>query len=194
MVLHPHVLKRAQEEIDQLLGGERLPQYSDRPSLPYVSAVFKEIVRWRPPTPLGNPHRSMQDDVHEGHFIPAGTTVIENVWAMSRDESIYPDPEIFNPERFIKDGGINSGVQDPEKFMSGHGRRVCPGKHFAIRMLFTTIACTIATFDIKKVVDEHGDEVTPNPEFNPGLIMAPFPFKADLKPRSAQAMLLVREN
>lgn len=116
---------------------------------------------------------------------------------MSRDESIYPDPEIFNPERFIKDGGINSEVQDPEKFMSGHGRRcvgmlcrrssppatvadacaphvlcsVCPGKHFAIRMLFTTIACTIATFDIKKVVDEHGDEVTPNPEFNPGLIM-----------------------
>ena len=97
MVLHPHVFKKAQEEIDQLLGGERLPQYSDRPSLPYVSAVFKEIVRWRPPTPLGSshllpaqieislfhvgvPHRSMQDDVYEGYLIPAGTTVIENVW------------------------------------------------------------------------------------------------------------------
>ncbi|KAF9646882.1 cytochrome P450 [Thelephora ganbajun] len=123
MVLHPHVLKKAQEEIDQLLGGERLPQYSDRPNLPYVSAVFKEIVRWRPPTPLSIPHRSMQDDVYEGYFIPAGTAVIENVWAMSRDESIYPDPETFNPERFIKDGHINPEVQDPEKFMSGHGRR-----------------------------------------------------------------------
>jgi len=53
MVLHPRVLKKAQEEIDQLLGGERLPQYSDRSNLPYVSAVFKEIIRWRPPTPLG---------------------------------------------------------------------------------------------------------------------------------------------
>ena len=115
---------------------------------------------------------------------------------MSRDESIYPDPETFKPERFIKDGRFNSELQDPEKFMSGHGRRyiskrsfiiatvavadirdsrashsVCPGKHFAIRMLFTTIACTIATFDIKKAVDEHGNEVTPNPEFNPGIIM-----------------------
>ena len=98
MVLHPHVLKKAQEEIDKLLGGERFPQYSDRPNLPYISAMFKELVRWRPPTPLGLscpptltqidalafhvgvPHRSMQDDVYEGYFIPAGTTVIENVW------------------------------------------------------------------------------------------------------------------
>ena len=96
-MLHPHALT-AQEEIDQLLGGERLLQYSDRPKLPYASAVFKEIVRWRPPTPLGLswlptpvqviislfhvgiPHRSIQDDIREGHFIPAGTTVIENVW------------------------------------------------------------------------------------------------------------------
>ena len=48
---------------------------------------------------------------------------------------------------------------------------VCPGEYFAIRMLFTTITCTIATFDIKNAVDEHGIEITPNPEFNPGIIM-----------------------
>ena len=126
---------------------------------------------------------------------------------MSRDESIYPDPEAFSPERFIKDGGINSEVQDPERFMSGHGRRyvwsalspivtalsspvaatdtcvfrapccVCPGKNFAVRMLFTTITCIIATFNIKKVVDEHGNEATPNPEFNPGIIMYVPPFR-----------------
>ena len=51
--LHPEVVRLAQQELDEVLGGERLPDFSDKPRLPYVSAIVKEVLRWRPPTPVG---------------------------------------------------------------------------------------------------------------------------------------------
>ena len=89
----------------------------------------------------GAPHRLMEDDVYEGKFIPAGTTIVDNVWcvtlfcdhfrqpvevskrAMLRNESVYPDPHTFNPGRFLKDGQINPDVKDPEQTAFGYGRR-----------------------------------------------------------------------
>lgn len=96
--LHPHVLKKAQMEIDAVVGNERLPTYSDRTSLPYVNALALEVLRWHTVVPTGKffkksfssgwmtnngvavPHRVMQDDVHDGYFIPKGALVIPNIW------------------------------------------------------------------------------------------------------------------
>ncbi|OBZ74750.1 O-methylsterigmatocystin oxidoreductase [Grifola frondosa] len=101
MVLHPEKQRLAQEEIDKLIGGERLPVIADLPHLPYVNAVIKETMRWHPAIPLGIARRSGQDDTYEGYFIPKGTIIIPNVWAISLEPSNKYDPYKFIPERFL---------------------------------------------------------------------------------------------
>ena len=116
-------MKRAQEELDRVVGKRRLPDFSDRENLPYIDAVVKELFRWNPTLPVGIPYRVTQDDVYRGYFIPAGATVMQNAWAIFRDPKIYPDPETFNPDRFLKDGKIDPSVFNPEDRIFGAGRR-----------------------------------------------------------------------
>jgi cytochrome P450 len=123
MALHPKVVKKAQEELDRVVDKGQLPTFSDRGDLPYIDAVVKEVLRWNPPFPISLPNRVIQDDVYRGYFIPAGATVIQNLWAVCRDPTIYPDPETFNPDRFLKDGKINPLVFNPEDRIFGTGRR-----------------------------------------------------------------------
>ena len=77
---HPHVVKKAQKELDRVVGSERLPQLSDREDLPYVSALIKELLRWTCPLPFGVPKCVTEDDVYKSYLIPAGATIIENIW------------------------------------------------------------------------------------------------------------------
>ena len=123
MILNPKVLKKAQDELDRVVGKDRLPDLSDKDDLPYIDAIMKEVLRWSPPLPITIPKRVIQDDVYRGYFIPAGATVVENVWAICRDPTIYPDPETFNPDRFLKDGKIDPSVFNPEDRIFGAGRR-----------------------------------------------------------------------
>jgi cytochrome P450 len=81
MVLHPEALKKLQEELDQVVGDARLPNFDDMPNLPLVRATVKETMRWRPVTAGGIPHQLTKDDVYEGFFIPAGTNIHANQWS-----------------------------------------------------------------------------------------------------------------
>ena len=123
MVTNPRAMKKAQEELDRVVGEGELPDFSHKDSLPYIDALIKELLRWSPPVPLSSPNRAMQDDFYRGYFIPRGATVIQNIWAIFRDPNIYPDPEAFNPDRFLKDGKINPLVFNPEDRVFGAGRR-----------------------------------------------------------------------
>ena len=123
MALNPQVVKKAQEELDRVVGKGELPDFSHKDDLPYIDALVKEVLRWSPPLPLAVPKRAMQDQIYRGYLIPAGATVIENVWAIFRDPKIYPDPETFNPDRFLKDGKIDPRVFNPEDRVFGAGRR-----------------------------------------------------------------------
>jgi cytochrome P450 len=123
MVLNPKVMKKAQEELDRVVGKDHLPEFSDKDNLPYIDALVKELLRWNPPLPVSVASRATQDDVYRGYSIPAGATVIGNIWAVCRDPNIYPDPEAFNPDRFLKDGGINPLAFNPEDRVFGSGRR-----------------------------------------------------------------------
>ena len=82
MVLNPHVMRKAQDQLDEVVGRERLPEYSDMGNLPYITAIIKELLRWNPPAPLGAAKRVIQDDTYNGYFIPAGTMVMENIWCV----------------------------------------------------------------------------------------------------------------
>ena len=117
------MLKKAQDELDRVVGRDRLPEFSDRENLPYINAIVKEVIRWNPPLPIAIPNRVTQDDVYRGYIIPEGANVVQNVWAIFRDSTVYPNPEVFNPERFLKDGKIDPTVFDPESRAFGAGRR-----------------------------------------------------------------------
>lgn len=112
MVLNPDRQRAAQAELDRVLG-DRLPDFADGDSLPYIEAIVRETYRRYPVTPLGVPHAIIEDDVYEGFRIKKGSIVMTNVWHMMHDETVYTDPETFNPDRYLKGGLINEDVQDP---------------------------------------------------------------------------------
>ncbi|KAK7685068.1 hypothetical protein QCA50_011905 [Cerrena zonata] len=189
MMLFPDIQRRAQDEIDRVIGNNRLPRVEDRESLPYVYSVLKEVLRWRPVVPMVS-HSVTQDDIYKGYIIPSGTALVANIWAALHDETIYKDPDVFDPERFLSP----RNEPDSSKFAFGFGRRACPGEAVAHAALFCNVACTLATFDIKKPVDEYGVEIEPIMRWSSGVTSLPHAFKCDIKPRSPRAAQLIRTN
>ncbi|TFY66046.1 hypothetical protein EVG20_g5047 [Dentipellis fragilis] len=163
LLLYPENQHRAQQEIDRVVGRNRLPTYEDRSSLPYVEAVYREALRWHPVLPLSVVRAAFEDDVYDGYFIPKGTSLVANVWAMTRDPDEYPDPESFKPERFIKpDGMLNS---DDMRYVFGFGRRLCSGQHLADATVWMGIASVLAVFRLVPEKDEDGHEVPVEVEY-----------------------------
>lgn len=119
-VLHPDAVRKAQDELDRVVGPGRLPDFSDLENLPYVNAFVKEVIRWRPIIPGGVPHAVTEEDEYIGYRIPKGATVLVNVWAMCMDETVYEDPERFWPERWMEHPDLPLAA-------FGFGRRKCIG-------------------------------------------------------------------
>lgn len=194
MMQNPKMQRIAQADIDRVVGGERLPSVEDRDSLPYVTAIVKEALRWRPVIPLAVPHRVTVDDEYKGYHIPAGSIIVGNVWAVLHDETRYPNPEVFDPTRFLtSDGQLDVNAPDPAEACFGFGRRICAGRYFALDAVWLSVACILATFDITKPLDENGNPIEPSGEYTTGLLSHPVPFKVSFKPRSAAAEALARE-
>ncbi|CAE6478798.1 hypothetical protein ACGC1H_003061 [Rhizoctonia solani] len=177
MVLYPEVQKKAQEELDSVIGNTRLPTIEDRDRLKYVEMIMQETFRWAPVAPLAIPHTCFQDDTYKGYYIPKGAIVIGNVWAMTRDSTVYSDPETFNPDRY-------SDPSTPPSPLFGWGRRRCPGIHFGEASVFIVIASILMSFNIEVTQDENGKDVLPSGEVVDSLILTPQKFMLKLTPRS----------
>lgn len=187
MTLYPEVQRKAREEIDRVVGHNRLPNYQDRADLPYVEALLKEVLRWNPVAPLALPHRVTLDDVYEGYYIPAGAIVFANTWGIFRDPELFENPEAFKPERYLD----NSATPDPKSFAFGYGRRICPGQYLADASLFLTIVQTLALFEITTAIDEKtGKPIVPVPNYKAGVICHPEEYRCAIKPRFSEADLL----
>ncbi|KAG6374677.1 cytochrome P450 [Boletus reticuloceps] len=178
MVKNPRIWKSAQAEIDTIVGIDRLPEFGDRSSLPYVNAILRETLRWQPPGPLGLPHATRTSDIYNGFYIPkgisyrsmrpvrndissTGATVFGNIWAMSRDESRYPNAEQFLPERFLDAEGMLT--DDEPDFVFGFGRRVCPGQYAADASLWIAMVTMLATFEFGHAKDVDGKDIAFEP-------------------------------
>ncbi|KAF5309392.1 hypothetical protein D9619_012297 [Psilocybe cf. subviscida] len=190
MILNPHVVAKAQEEIDRVVGRDRLPSIEDKPYLPYVRSVAAEVLRYAPSVPLGIPHAVTQDDYYDGYFIPKGSIIFPNIWHMTHDPEVYPNPDEFDPDRF---GGQDSEMSKVYDLVFGFGRRVCPGLHLAQGSLFAIVATTLATCEVLPGLDENGREVMPTTYYENGTIPMPEPYSLRLKPRSSQAASLLAE-
>ncbi|KIY73621.1 cytochrome P450 [Cylindrobasidium torrendii FP15055 ss-10] len=194
MSLHPEAMRKAQKEIKQVVGN-RLPTLADKAQLMYVDAVVQEIFRLNPVVPI-IPHATAEDDEYEGYFIPKGTTVIANVWAIAHDESVYPDPHTFKPERYLnQEENARTGTNpDPRKNMAfGYGRRICPGQHMAEPVTFLTVMTILSVFDI-----EATNPNAPKPDFSKAekytteLFSRPEPFTCRIVPSSKESEALIR--
>ena len=82
MSLYPEAQRKAQEELDRIVGRGRLPDFGDLDSLVYINAVVKESLRWHNVVPLGIPHKTIHDDFFRGYFVPAGSVVVSNIWSV----------------------------------------------------------------------------------------------------------------
>jgi len=188
---NPEALRKAREEIDTVIGNDRIPVLEDRDSLPYVNALVSEVYRWNPPVPLGMPHRLVQDDIHAGYHLPKGTVVVANIWNFLHDPEVYEDPFAFNPDRYFQRGS-KGPEPDPREVLWGFGRRVCPGQHLADACIFLAIMKSVAVFDIARPVI-NGVEVESPFEFTTGTVSHPQPFHCVVKARSEKAEALIRE-
>ncbi|KAI8939724.1 hypothetical protein NX059_003472 [Plenodomus lindquistii] len=208
MMVFPDVQRKAQEEIDRVIGISRLPRNTDRERLPYLAAVMKETHRWHQVVPMCLPHASVEEDVCRGYRIPKGAVILPNIWFVrwpvkiyrytettrwfTHDPEVYPDPMAFRPERHL-DTPDHKAETDPRNFVFGYGRRICPGRFVADDALFVTISQTLAVFNVQKPTDANGEVVEPEVKFEPGAISHPLPYKAVIVPRSEEHKALIIE-
>ncbi|RCI08583.1 hypothetical protein L249_4699 [Ophiocordyceps polyrhachis-furcata BCC 54312] len=191
LTLHPEVQAKAQRAIDDVVGRDRLPSFEDRPRLPCIDRFVQETLRWCPVSPLGVPHSSIRDDEYKGYRIPAGSLVYANAWAMTHDESMYKNPDSFNPGRYlpVDEGGF--GEPYPEGIF-GFGRRICVGKSLAEASLWIAAATLLSTMTVHKPLDDRGNEVEPTMKLTSGLTCRPESFGCRILPRDDQAVALLR--
>ncbi|PTB41738.1 uncharacterized protein TrAFT101_009648 [Trichoderma asperellum] len=189
MVLFPEVQKKAQEEIDNVIGTtpNRLPQFEDEERLPYISAVAKELLRWFSVVPISTPHMADEEIIYGAYRIPKGSFLLLSSWWFHHDSQTYPDPFRFSPERFLEP---RNEPHPDETF--GWGRRICPGRYISNDNLFITIARLLATFNITKTTDEKGRLIEPRVEYMPGLVSRPANFPYAIAARSQKHAELIR--
>ncbi|KAI0055995.1 cytochrome P450 [Artomyces pyxidatus] len=200
MLEYPAVQARAQAELDAVVGRERAPTFSDMPALPYVRAMVKELVRWRPVLALGLPHCTTQDEWYAGMFIPKGSICFANLKPCNHDPTVYgADAARFNPARHLDaEGQLKPGPPDTKD--EGHvgyglGRRICIGRHLANDTMFMAIATVLWAMTISRAKDEHGVEIPVDEEafVDYQLVQRPAPFKLSITPRFPEALGILTE-
>lgn len=202
LLLYPEAQKKAQAEIDKVIGENRLPTMEDQDDLQYVRACVKETLRWMPTTLLGAvPHAVTKDDEYMGYHIPKGAGVMNNVWAIHMDPVRHPEPRRFNPDRYMHDtqslydSAANADGSKRDVFTFGAGRRICPGMHVAERSLFLGMSRILWGFDVTPEQDEKGRDVLPDQEkLTQGFVCMPEEFSARITPRSAARAELIRKD
>ncbi|KAI0781639.1 cytochrome P450 [Irpex lacteus] len=186
MIKYPEVQRQAQAEIDNVVGNKRLPDFQDEPNLPYLTALVKELYRWRVVTPLATPHCLIADDVYRDYHLPKGSIVVSNLYAIMHDPVAFPEPNVFRPERYL----------DPTTRSSdgvfGYGGRICPGKYLTRSNTWLALATILATSNIASATDENGRSVDPDDvSATSGVVSFPLPFQCKITPRSEAASALI---
>ncbi|XP_047160662.1 flavonoid 3'-monooxygenase-like [Vigna umbellata] len=150
IIRNPRIMVEVQQEIDSVVGENRLVTELDLPQLPYLQAVVKETLRLHPPTPLSIPRFAEKSCEILGYHIPKGATLMVNVWAIGRDPKEWSDPLEFKPERFLL-GGEKAGVDvrgnNFEVIPFGAGRRICAGMSLALMEVQLVTATLAHAFD-----------------------------------------------
>ncbi|XP_031490699.1 flavonoid 3'-monooxygenase-like [Nymphaea colorata] len=192
LIRHPHIQKKVQAELDSVVGRDRLVKESDIQNLPYLQAVVKETFRLHPSTPLSLPRIASESCQVAGYHIPKGTRLLVNVWAISRDPSIWTDPLEFQPDRFMpgsKYENIDVRGNDFEVIPFGAGRRICAGMSMGIRMVQLMAATLVHGFGWELPAGQVPEKLNMDEAYGLTLQRA-VPLKIQPRPRLASSAYL----
>ncbi|KAK4270184.1 hypothetical protein QN277_023256 [Acacia crassicarpa] len=155
---HPHVLKKAQHELNTIVGTHKWVQESDIKDLQYLHAIIKETLRLYPPAPLTGIREAMEDCFVGGYYVPKGTRLLINIWKLQRDPEVWSNPNEFLPERFMEDDhkDLDFKGQNFEYIPFSSGRRSCPGATFGLQVVSLTLARLLQGFDLSAATTEDG--------------------------------------
>ncbi|KAF4620900.1 hypothetical protein D9613_001211 [Agrocybe pediades] len=220
MATNPDVQRKAQAEIDLVVGSRRLPDIDDRPNMPFLEALYREVMRLGPPLPLGLVHMLTEDDHYKGYFLPKGKFWLHNLLfarlceymasgsdcslpisiayqsvhrGMNHNEEKYVEPSKFRPERFLDESGKLN--EDDRVLAYGFGRRVCVGKHIASSTMWLIMASVLACFNIGKAKDAQGKEIEVDDSFeDDGLLRHRRKFQCSFTVRSPEAYQLIAQS
>ncbi|KAL4601182.1 hypothetical protein ACB092_11G253900 [Castanea dentata] len=163
LINHPDVFNKVREEIKVVVDSSRLVEDSDIPSLPYLRAVVKEVLRLHPPGPIIMRECRQECKIKDFDILEK-TMVAINVYTILRDANVWNCPNDFCPERFL----VSFEKEDVMKYIPfGAGRRVCPGSKLALSLVHTTIAAMVQCFDWKVGGEE--DHAKVNMQVGPGI-------------------------
>ncbi|MCD7464888.1 hypothetical protein HAX54_000158 [Datura stramonium] len=144
----PEIIKKAQVELEEIIGKEKSIEESDISRLPYLQCIIKETLRLHPPVPFLLPRKVEQDVELCDYIIPKGSQILVNVWIITRDSTSWEDPLVFKPERFLS-SNLDIRGQDFELIPFGAGRRICPGLPLALRMVPIILGSLLNSFNWK---------------------------------------------
>ncbi|KAM0057135.1 putative cytochrome P450 [Helianthus debilis subsp. tardiflorus] len=167
LIKNPRVQQKAQEELDSVIGSERVLTELDFSNLPYLQCVAKEALRLHPPTPLMLPHKANTNVKVGGYDIPKGSNVHVNVWAVARDPATWKDPLEFRPERFLEED-VDMKGHDYRLLPFGAGRRVCPGAQLGINLVTSMLGHLLHHFSWSPANGLRPEEIDMSE--NPGLV------------------------
>ncbi|KAJ6104367.1 Cytochrome P450 E-class group I [Penicillium sp. IBT 18751x] len=205
LVLHLAANKRVQQkaydEIDRVVGSSRPPTFMDLPSLPYIRACIKEMLRMNPILAPGIRHYADQDVVYKNHIIPKGTVLVANTAFLHYDPARFEKPFEFMPERYLEHHLYSSeyaAMSDPYKrdhFTFSTGRRTCPGARLAENTLNIALCNMLWAFEIRPpLVDGVEAEMDLSDSAYPdGGFTIPKPFAARFVPRSLEKLEMVKK-
>ncbi|XP_038601872.1 cytochrome P450 1B1 [Tachyglossus aculeatus] len=183
-VRFPEVQAKVQEELDRVVGRERLPCMADQPALPYLMAFLYEAMRFSSFVPVTIPHATTSDTSILGYHIPKDTVVFINQWSVNHDPVKWPNPEEFRPARFLDEKGFVDKDLASGVMIFSLGKRRCIGEELSKLQLFLFTA--ILAHQCNFVADP--DELA-NLKFSYGLTIKPKPFKINVTLRESMELL-----
>ncbi|XP_059311460.1 trimethyltridecatetraene synthase-like [Lycium ferocissimum] len=147
LLRQPNIMKKAQEELDVVIGQGRWVQEKDYTQLPYIESIIKETLRLHPVSTMLPPRTALEDCHVAGYDIPKGTILMVNTWSIGRNSGHWESPGEFIPERFEGKEDIDIAGQHFALLPFGSGRRKCPGYSLGIRIIRATLANLLHGFN-----------------------------------------------
>ncbi|XP_004686344.1 PREDICTED: cytochrome P450 1B1 [Condylura cristata] len=183
-IRYPEVQARVQAELDQVVGRQRLPCLDDQPSLHYIMAFLYEAMRFSSFVPVTIPHATTASASVLGYHIPKDTVIFVNQWSVNHDPVKWPNPEDFDPARFLdKDGLINKDLASSVMIFSV-GKRRCIGEELSKMQLFLFISILAHQCNFRANPEEDSKM-----DFNYGLTIKPKAFKINVTLRESMELL-----